>query len=185
MYNIMYCEQTVGPRSVSFCTQAYWQYTFSSQFSSKSPTSLNFNFKVKDSNPIHWQVHTWNQHEMHSSLYQRHYIVSVVFTGRTDDTNLHAFKGVRSQKYTFCYDVSLIFMQNATHYILAYGIRRSVSVQVYVCICVRVCVYVCVYSSVWTPHWWNAWKWFEINQSYFSPSCRPLKRHQVTYLAMS
>ena len=35
---------------------------------------------------------------------------------------------------------SLIFKRNATHCILAFGIRRSVCVRVYVCVCVCVCV---------------------------------------------
>ena len=61
----MYYKQTAGPRSVNFCTHAYWQGTFVCHISSKSSTSFTFNFKVNDSNRIHSQVHTWNLHEMH------------------------------------------------------------------------------------------------------------------------
>ena len=40
-----------------------WQDTFASQIASKSSTFLTFIFKVKDSNRIHWPVHTWNTFE--------------------------------------------------------------------------------------------------------------------------
>ena len=61
---IMCSEEEDGPRSANFRRHGCWKDTFACQFSSKSSTSLTFNFKVKDSNQIHWQVHTWNQHEL-------------------------------------------------------------------------------------------------------------------------
>ena len=75
-FTSMYCQQTTGPKSSNFCTHAYWQGTFACQFSSKSSISLTFNFKVKDLNRMHWQVHTWNQREMRSSIYQTLHRVS-------------------------------------------------------------------------------------------------------------
>ena len=109
----------------------------------------------------------------------------------SDDTDRHDIKGCQDLRRTAVrQDVllaySLFFKQKAAHCILAYSIHRSVSVCVCVCIYMRACVrvFVCVYvcSSVSTPHWWSARKRFEINSPIFS-SCRPLKRHPMTYLA--
>ena len=123
-----------------------------------------------------------------TQVFIRHYILSVVFIGTTDDTNSDDVNGCqelrRSIPFTkICQGVlvySLTFKRNTMHCILAYGIRRSVSVCVCECVwvCVRECVYTCVracvYPSIWMPHWWTAQKWFEINL--------PLLHHHVGHL---
>ena len=56
---IIYCKQMAVPRSSNFCTykQVYRIHSLA-QFHSNSQRFLTFIFKVKDSNRVHWQVHT-------------------------------------------------------------------------------------------------------------------------------
>ena len=105
---------------------------------------LTFNFMVKYSNWRHWQMHNafepsgleaWRPRQIRS---ERTIPIATMSRGVAE-----------SRRITFRQDMSRgvlvynrIFKRIATRCILAYYIRRSVSV--YVCICICVCEYVCV-----------------------------------------
>ena len=92
------------------------------------------------------QVHMWNQHEIRSSLYHGHCI------SMTEDTNPTIWKGVISRGGLIRQGVlaySLLFKRHASHWILAYGIRRSMWVSV---MCVCVFAHMCVCSTICMPH---------------------------------
>ena len=133
-----------GPKSVKFCTHMLVDRVRSP--ANFHPTSLTFIFKVKDSIEIHfkWILHSSLLVYGHTSANRR----------RTDDTNLHDFKGCQEWRWlsfteigqrVFAY--SVILSEIGMHCILAYCIRCSmcVFVSVWVCACVRACVRVCVH----------------------------------------